>query len=90
MRVSKRFRVMDRADLELLAETFNLANHINQTGVGSTTAYNLSGNNLNTNSPAGLSTGTFGTFNPQTFTGSGNNNLLYTPRQVQFGARVQF
>jgi hypothetical protein len=33
---------------------------------------------------------TFGVFSPQTFSGNANNNFIYSPRQVQLGARVQF
>ncbi len=90
-RVSKRFRVMDRADIELLGESFNLANHLNQTGVASTNAYGVSngtaatGVNVLTNNAAN-----FGVFNPSLFLGNGNNNFIYTPRQVQLGARIQF
>jgi hypothetical protein len=90
LRISKRIRVADRADVELLAESFNIANHLNQTGVGSTTAYAISNGTL----AAPTNTFTFNTpfsgFNPQTFTGSANSNFIYSPRQVQLGARVQF
>ena len=91
MRISKRFRVFDRADIELLGESFNIANHLNQTGVASTNAYGVangtaaSPTNVLTNNAAN-----FGVFNPSLFLGNGNNNFIYTPRQVQLGARVQF
>lgn len=85
LRLSKRFKIMEKYDVEILGETFNIANHLNQTGVGSTTAYSgvAGSNTLTFNSP-------FAGFNPQTFTGSANSNFIYTPRQVQLGARVQF
>ena len=85
LRLSKRFKIMEKYDVELLGETFNLANHLNMTGVGSTTAYSgvAGSNTLTANAP-------FSSFNPQTFTGSANSNFIYTPRQVQLGARVQF
>jgi outer membrane receptor protein involved in Fe transport len=87
LRLSKRFKIMERYDIELLGETFNIANHLNQTGVGSTTAYGVgSGATANVLTP----NSTFATFNPQTFTGSANSNFIYTPRQIQLGARVQF
>ena len=85
LRISKRFKIAEKYDVELLGETFNLANHLNMTGVGSTTAYSgaAGSNTLTANS-------TFGTFNPATFTGSANSNFIYSPRQVQLGVRVQF
>ena len=87
LRLSKRFKIMDKYDVELLGETFNIANHLNVTGVGSTTAYGAGtgalANTLVANS-------TFGVFNPSTFTGSANSNFIYSPRQVQLGVRVQF
>ena len=96
VRISKRFRIADRVDAELLAESFNIANHLNQTGVGSTSAYGIANgtvatatagatsNSLTNNAP------NFGVFNPSTFHGNANNNFIYTPRQVQLGARLQF
>ena len=89
LRLSKRFKVTDRVNVELLGEAFNVANHLNQTGVGSTVAYGVTAgtattpNTLTLNAP-------FGTYNPSTFTGNANSNFIYTPRQVQVGARVQF
>ncbi len=84
LRVSKRFRVMDRGTLEILAESFNLANHFNITGVNST-AYAAG---AGTGSFAGTNVLAFNTpFNTPT---SGNGDFIYTPRQVQLGARVQF
>lgn len=81
LRVSKRFRFMDRFDAELLAESFNLANHQNVSGVASTNAYaNTAGAGANTLSY----NSTFGVPN------SVNSNLEYSVRQVQLGARVQF
>lgn len=90
-RISKRFRVFDRADVELLGESFNIANHLNQTGVASTSAYGISNGtaaaptNVLTNNAAN-----FGVFDPTRFLGNANNNFIYTPRQVQLGARIQF
>lgn len=94
-RVSKRFEIRDRVNLELLAESFNIFNHLNVTNVSSSSAYSIgpgtaasataaaAPNTLTYNSP-------FGVFNPQTFAGNANSNFIYTPRQVQLGARVQF
>ena len=89
-RISKRFRLFDRADVELLAESFNLANHLNQTGVGSMNAYGVSNGTATTPNVLTNNAANFGVFNPSTFLGNANNNFIYTPRQVQLGARVQF
>ncbi len=96
VRVSKRFRIADRVDAELLAESFNIANHLNQTAVGSTNAYGIANGTLATATVAGTpntftnNAANFGVFNPSQFLGNANNNFIYTPRQVQLGARVQF
>ncbi len=95
LRVSKRFRVADRADIELLGEAFNLANHVNQTGVASQVAYGYTAGTLPTATAAATSNmltpnAPFGVFNPATLSGNANSNFIYTPRQVQLGARVQF
>ncbi len=96
VRISKRFRIADRVDAELLAESFNIANHLNQTGVGSTNAYGIANGTLASATAAATpntftnNAANFGVFNPSTFLGNANNNFIYTPRQVQLGARVQF
>jgi hypothetical protein len=82
LRLSKRFNIADRAKLELLGESFNLANHLNVTNVNST-AYNFAGaangaNTLTINAPL---------FGSRT---NGNSTTNYSVRQIQLGARVQF
>jgi hypothetical protein len=94
-RISKRFKVHDRYNVELLAESFNLFNHLNVTGVSSTNAYALGAGTAATATAAAKPNtltynSSFGVFNPQTFAGNANSTLFYTPRQVQLGARVQF
>ena len=89
-RISKRFRIADRADVELLAESFNIANHLNQTGVSSTNAYGVSNGTAATPNVLTNNAANFGVYDPTRFLGSANNNFIYTPRQVQLGARVQF
>ena len=76
--------------MELLGESFNVANHLNQTGVGSMNAYNVSNGSATASNLLGNNAANFGVFNPATFLGNANNNFIYTPRQVQLGARVQF
>ncbi len=87
LRVSKRFNVADRAKLELLGESFNLANHLNISGVN-TGAYSYGGTAGTSANPNPANTLTYNTtFGVPT---SGNSNLVYSVRQVQLGLRVQF
>ncbi len=77
--------------LELIANTFNLANHQNVDGIG-TTSYKLSS--------SGSLTGTLtyqgqGSSNPSnnTFgivTSSNNSGFLFTPREIEISARLVF
>jgi hypothetical protein len=83
LRLSKRFRVLERFDAELLAESFNIFNHQNVTGVSSTSAYGFTAGNATTPNMLTYNT-TFGVVN------NVNSNTMYSPRQVQLGARVQF
>ena len=81
MRVSKSFAFNERYKLELLTDFFNLANKQNITGVN-TTGYIISGTTaatatLTPNAP----------FNTPT---SSNSNFIYSPRQIQLGARFHF
>jgi hypothetical protein len=82
LRLSKRFNVADRAKIELLAESFNIANHQNVTAVG-TNAYTYA---------AGASAGSgILTINPLFGVPSNANSTNnYSVRQIQLGARVQF
>ena len=94
-RISKRFKIRDRYNVELLAESFNLFNHLNVTGVSSTNGYALGAGAAATATTAAKPNtltynSSFGVFNPQTFAGNANSTLFYTPRQVQLGVRVQF
>jgi hypothetical protein len=77
MRIAKNFSIREKYKVELLTDFFNVANKQNVMSVN-TTGYIISGNNLNFNP-------TFGTV-----TGVNNSNFLYTPRQIQLGARVKF
>jgi hypothetical protein len=84
LRLSKRFKVKEYGTIELLGESFNLANHVNVTGVNST-VYSYG---VGTGSQAGTNTLTYNT--PFFTTTGSNGNFIYTPRQVQLGVRVQF
>lgn len=75
MRISRRFGLGEKMNLELLAEAFNLFNRQNITDLA-TRAYSISGTTLTADT-------TFG--NP---TGAGNT--IFRERQVQFGIRFAF
>ena len=82
LRLEKDFKFAERYSLQLIGETFNLANHQNVTGIN-TGAYTI-GNGA-TNGTGTLSQVT--TFGSVTNT---NNNFAYGPRTIQAGARVFF
>jgi outer membrane receptor protein involved in Fe transport len=75
MRLSRRFRIKENMNFEVLAEGFNLFNRTQVTTVN-TTLYNLSGSTL--------------TFNPSFGSTTGADSTLFRERQVQLGARFQF
>ena len=76
LRVQKQFTLGDKYHLQLIGDGFNMLNHVNDTSINST-AYQFSGNTLQYQS-------NYGTYN------NANNNITYTPRQVQISARFQF
>ncbi|MGA9667702.1 MAG: TonB-dependent receptor [Terracidiphilus sp.] len=86
LRASKRFIVRERYTLEFLAEAFNLANHQNVTAAN-TTAYSFGTSTVNGQAVNTLTEFTSSPFGAAT---NSNNNNIYTPRQVQLGARLQF
>jgi hypothetical protein len=76
MRISKRFSIREKYKVEFSGDVFNVANHQNVTGV-TQTGYIISGTTLN--------------FNPAfNVVNNSNSNFIYSPRQVQLGARFQF
>lgn len=75
MRVSRRFKLTESMNVELLAEGFNVFNRSQIVNVD-TTAYNLSGTTL--------------TFRPQFGTTSFTSNFFIRERQFQFAARFEF
>jgi hypothetical protein len=81
MRVSKSFAITERYKLELLTDFFNLANKQNITGVN-TTGYIISG--------ATAATATLTPNAPFNTPTSSNSNFIYSPRQIQLGARFHF
>ena len=91
LRLSKRFQFFERYNLELLGESFNLANHQNVTAL-QTTAYSIGtttgvGNTLTFNT-----TGSGANVSPlyQVVTNTNSAGFAYTPRQLQLSARFQF
>jgi len=85
-RVSKRLRFRERYDMEFLAEAFNLLNHQNITATNTTAyAFGTATNGGTTYSTLTQYTGAaFGSVS------NSNNNTIYTPRQIQLGARLHF
>ncbi len=83
LRAAKKFWYKERASFELLADFFNILNHVNVTGVngmlgGSGSQYVISGTTLNYQS-------TFGTPN-------NSSSTLTAPgqRSIQIGARLNW
>jgi len=86
LRLSKRFRVADRVNLEFLGEAFNLANHQNVTTVN-TTAYTVASTAATKTNTLTYTTAvpTFGAA-----TATNTSGFSYAPRQIQLGVRAQF
>ncbi len=98
VRLSKHFKVTERYDVELLTDFFNIANKQNVSGVN-TTAYFVSTGTVAT--PSGnvtcsatapcLNFNVDNSFNPLFgSTTNTNSNFVYSPRQVQIGAKIRF
>jgi hypothetical protein len=75
LRLSRRVKVKEWGSLELLAESFNLFNHVNVVGVNGV-AYRMSGTNAN--------------FDPTFGIANSSNGTLTKERQMQFAIRFQF
>jgi outer membrane receptor protein involved in Fe transport len=86
IRVQKSFAFGERYHLEFMANVFNLANHQNIDGLG-TTAYKLSGDTA-TYQGQGSSNPSNNTY--QIPTSSNNSGFLYTPRQIEIATRFNF
>jgi hypothetical protein len=85
LRLTKSVTFHERYSLQFLAEAFNLANHQNVTGLG-TTAYLVSEdttNHLNNLVPY--------TSTPyKSITSTDNSNFAYNIRQIQMALRLKF
>jgi len=88
LRLSKRFTIMEKAKVELLGEAFNLANHVNETSVNTSAYAYAAGKAATATTAATPNTLTYNT--PFGIRNNANNNLVYSPRQVHLGLRVQF
>ena len=92
-RVEKDFTFAEKYNLQLIGEAFNLANHVNITGTGSTSAFSL-GSTKNAVGTASVQNLTFlPAFNATTTVaggGTANSNFAYSPRLIQLAARVVF
>jgi hypothetical protein len=85
LRASKRVVVHEHYSLEFLAEAFNLTNHQNVSGVG-TTAYSISENTAtHTNNLVQYTSTPFGSV-----TSTNNSNFAFNVRQLQMAVRLQF
>lgn len=81
LRLSRRFRLTETANIEVFAEAFNLFNRLNVTGVASTSAYTI----------GGTAAAPILTYNATTFgVPSEAGNSIFRERQIQFAARFQF
>ena len=78
LRISRRFRFTETANLEILGEAFNLFNRYQVTSVN-TTLYTFSGSNLS-----------FTPNGPNFGIPNGTGNSLVRERQIQFAARFHF
>lgn len=82
LRVQKEFHFLEKYSWQFMANVFNVANHQNIDGLG-TTAYKLSGTGT-------VGTATFQAPTWQVTTSSNNSGFLYTPRQIEIATRFVF
>jgi hypothetical protein len=88
LRISRRFRFTESMNLEILAEAFNLFNHVNVTDRG-TRLYSISTASA-TNAPT-LTAGTpILIFDPTFTVPTEAGNTIFRERQIQFAARFEF
>jgi Carboxypeptidase regulatory-like domain len=81
LRISRRFRLTETANLEILAEGFNIFNRLNVTAAASTSAYTTGGS-------AAAPTLTYNITNFGIPGEAGNS--IFAQRQIQLAARFQF
>ena len=80
LRLAKNIKIKEQVNLQVLGEMFNVANTINVTAVNNT-GYIIGGTStaptLTYNAPFGTVT-------------NANSNFVYSPRQIQIGAKLSF
>ncbi len=81
VRLQKDVALTERYHLQLMANVFNLANHQNIDGLG-TTAYKLSGTTATYQGQGSLGPNTY-----QVPTSSNNSGFLYTPREIEIATK---
>jgi hypothetical protein len=89
VRINKAFRVTERYNVEVLLNVFNIANHQNIDGVA-TTAYKLSSTGTAAGTMTFQSSAVAGATPFGTPTSSNNSGFLYTPRELEIGAKFNF
>lgn len=98
IRLAKGFKVTEKYSVELLGDFFNIANKQNVSGVN-TTAYSVAtsavttaaGNVPCSNAAPCLNFNVDKAFNPLFgSTTNTNSNFVYSPRQIQIGAKIKF
>jgi hypothetical protein len=94
LRVSKTFTFQEKYKLELMTDFFNVPNKQNVMTVNNS-GYSITTTNSITTASGTVNCSTLQPclkFNPAfgSVTGTNNSNFLWTPRQIQLGARFQF
>ncbi len=85
LRLSRRFRLAERVNLEVLAEAFNLFNHVNPTGLN-TGMYTMD----STSATPAIKYVRDSNGNPTFGVANQASSTLWRERQVQFAARINF
>jgi hypothetical protein len=93
-RITKTIPIKERVNLELMGEAFNLFNHYNVTGVG-TTGYTISKSGTITDTTGATQTCSnatpcLGINTAFAIPSSANSNFAYSTRQIQIGLRLKF
>jgi Carboxypeptidase regulatory-like domain len=88
LRISRRFRFTETADLEVLGEAFNLFNRVNVTNRG-TRLYSISTASATVGSTLPLGTPIL-VFDPTFLVPNEAGNTVFRERQIQFAARFNF
>ena len=88
LRLSRNIKITEKVNLQVLGEAFNLANHVNVTGINNTGYLIGTCAKGSTNCVAGTPTLTYNS--PFGVVNNANSNFAYSTRQIQIGAKVSF